>query len=88
MFLTIFALLLSVSSAVFEKKHYENDQPAIVFAEIASVKAEPKNEATVAFMLHEGTKVYIQERLDNWIKIQLADGTDGWIEKEDIKELK
>jgi tetratricopeptide (TPR) repeat protein len=88
MFLVLVVLLLSVSSAVFEKSHYENDQPAIVFAEIAPVKSEPKNDASDAFVLHEGTKVYIQESLDNWVKIQLADGTEGWIEKGNVKEVK
>ena len=88
MFFAFFVLLLSVLSAVFEKTHYENDQPAIVFAEIAPVKSEPKKEASDAFVLHEGTKVYIQESLDNWMKIQLPDGTEGWIEKGNIKRLK
>lgn len=88
MFLTLFVLLLSLLSAFFEKSQYQNDKPAIVYAEIASVKSEPKKEASDAFVLHEGTKVYIQERLDNWVKIQLLDGNDGWIEKETIKELK
>ena len=88
MFLVLFTLLLSVSSAIFEKSHYQNDQPAIVFAEAAPVKSEPKKESADAFVLHEGTKVFIQENLDNWLKIQLADGTDGWIEKENVKELK
>jgi tetratricopeptide (TPR) repeat protein len=88
MFLVLVVLLLSVSSAVFEKSHYENDQPAIVFTEIVPVKSEPKNDASDAFVLHEGTKVYIQESLDNWVKIQLADGTEGWIEKGNVKEVK
>lgn len=88
MFLAIFFLLLSVLSAVFEKRHYENHQPAIVYAEIAPVKAEPKTEAPDTFVLHEGTKVFIQEKLDHWTKIQLSDGTDGWIEQVNIKPLK
>ncbi len=88
MFLTLFLLLVSVLSAVFEKRQYENHQPAIVFAEIAPVKSEPKSEAPDTFVLHEGTKVYIQEKLDHWTKIQLSDGTDGWIEQGNIKPLK
>jgi len=28
------------------------------------------------------------ETLDNWKKIELSDGTDGWIEGTAIKELK
>lgn len=88
MFLSVFVLVLSILSALFEKSHWENDQPAIVFAEIAPVKSEPKTDVPDAFVLHEGTKVQIQENLDNWMKIKLADGTEGWIEKNNIKKLK
>jgi SH3-like domain-containing protein len=55
---------------------------------VASVKSEPKVGAADAFMLHEGTKVYIVETLDNWNKIQLTDGNEGWIENSAIKRLK
>ena len=88
MFFVMLLLLVSVSSAIFEKNQYNNDQPAIVFSEIVSVKNEPKNGATDAFVIHEGTKVYVIESLDNWDKIQLTDGTEGWIENSAIKRLK
>ena len=88
MFFVMLLLLVSVSSAIFEKNQYNNDQPAIVFSEVVSVKSEPKNGATDAFVLHEGTKVYVIESLDNWDKIQLTDGNEGWIENSAIKRLK
>ncbi len=88
LFFIFFLVLLSVGSAFFEKNQNQNDRPAIVFAEVVSVKSEPKETASDAFILHEGTKVYVKETLDNWLKIQLADGTDGWIEKGNVKELK
>ena len=88
MFVILFGLLLSVFAAIFEKQHYVSDQPAIVFAEVAPVKPEPKTDAADAFVLHEGTKVYIQETLDNWLKIELPDGTEGWIDAGNVKKLK
>ena len=88
MFVVMLLLLVSVSSAIFEKNQFNNDQPAIVFSEVVSVKSEPKVGAADAFLLHEGTKVYIMETLDNWNKIQLTDGNEGWIEKGAIKRLK
>jgi tetratricopeptide (TPR) repeat protein len=88
MFFVMLLLIVSVAAAIFEKNQYNNDQPAIVFSEIVSVKSEPKNGATDAFVLHEGTKVYVIESLDNWDKIQLTDGTEGWIESSAIKRLK
>lgn len=88
MFFVMLLLIVSVAAAIFEKNQYNNDQPAIVFSEIVSVKSEPKNGATDAFVIHEGTKVYVIESLDNWDKIQLTDGNEGWIENSAIKRLK
>jgi tetratricopeptide (TPR) repeat protein len=88
MFVLLFLILISVSSAISEKNHYENDRPAIVFAEIVLVKSEPQNASNTVFTLHEGTKVFVLETLDSWKKIQLTDGTEGWIEKTAIKEVK
>lgn len=88
MFGLVFMLLISISAAIFEKNRYENEKPAIVFAEIAEVKSEPQKLSSNIFVLHEGTKVFVEETLDNWKKIQLTDGTEGWIEKNAIKEVK
>ena len=71
-----------------EKNHYESEKPAIVFSEMVSVKSEPQNDSNSIFTLHEGTKVFILETLNNWKKIQLTDGTEGWIEKTAIREVK
>ena len=88
MFALLFLLLISVTSAISEKDHYEREKPAIVFAEIVLVKSEPQSASNTVFTLHEGTKVFVLEALDNWKKIQLTDGTEGWIEKTAIKEVK
>lgn len=88
MFLLVFALLISMVSALFEKSHYDNDRPAIVFSEVASVKSEPRITAADAFVLHEGTKVMVLEKTANWKKIELLDGTIGWIESGHIREVK
>ncbi len=88
MFVLLFLLLISVAAAISEKDHYENEKPAIVFAEMVLVKSEPQSASNTVFTLHEGTKVFVLEILDNWKKIQLTDGTEGWIEKTAIKEVK
>ncbi|MBX9808756.1 MAG: tetratricopeptide repeat protein [Flavobacteriaceae bacterium] len=88
MFVLLFLLLISVSAAISEKNDFENQRPAIVFAEMVLVKSEPQKASTTVFTLHEGTKVFVQETLENWKKIKLTDGTEGWIEKSAIKEVK
>jgi tetratricopeptide (TPR) repeat protein len=87
MFVVALAILISFSSGMYEKNRITNEKPAIVFAEKVNIKSEPKPASSTAFVLHEGTKVYILESIANWKKIQLADETTGWIESESIKEL-
>ena len=88
MFIVLLFVLMSVAAAFFEKSHFDNERPAIVFAESADVRSEPQNASSSVFILHEGTKVYVEETLDNWKKIQLTDGTEGWIDSKAIKEVK
>ena len=88
MFVILLGITLSVSAGIFERNRLENEKPAIVFAETAPVKSEPKTASPDSFILHEGTKVYILESIANWKKIELTDETTGWIESSAIKELK
>lgn len=88
MFVIPVFMVMSIFSAWFEHHLYEQEQPAIVFTEMVPVKNEPRENASEAFVLHEGTKVYILETLDNWNKIQLADESEGWIMADAIKPLK
>ena len=87
MFLILFGIVVSVASGIYEKNRISNDKPAIVFAENASVKGEPKSSSTETILLHEGTKVYVLESIANWKKVQLTDETTGWIQEDAIKEL-
>ena len=68
-------------------KYVTNTRTAIIFAQQTSVKSAPTKSSEVNFLLHEGTKVFVLESLDNWIKIKIADGKMGWIEEDDMKEL-
>jgi tetratricopeptide (TPR) repeat protein len=81
-------ILLSIIAAIFEKDRYTSERPAIVFAISAPVKSEPKPNASDVIVLHEGTKVYVLESLENWRRVELPDGSDGWMETSVIKEIK
>ena len=88
MFLWLMGIVLSAASGFYEKSRNENERPAIVFAEVADVRSEPQNASATTFVLHAGTKVYVEETLGYWKKIQLTDGTEGWIDARSIKEVK
>ena len=87
---SIASLLLVFVSAALAYHNYnltQKDQPAIVFAKESVIKNEPNLRSNEAFKLHEGTKVQILDTVNNWKKIQLADGKTGWVLSEDIKAL-
>jgi tetratricopeptide (TPR) repeat protein len=88
MFVAVFGAVLSIFAAFFVKSHQDGQNPAIIFAEVISVKAEPDNDAAEAFVLHAGTKVNVTETLDGWKKIQLPDENVGWLPKSVLKEVK
>jgi len=88
MFLVLLVIIISSLSAIFERDAYKNDRPAIVFDAVLAVKAEPKLASQDIVVLHEGTKIYVIDTLENWKKIQIPDATEGWVEDKTIKELK
>ena len=87
-FAFLFLSLLALLFAYIQYNNYKAEQPAIIFAAEVAVKSEPNPRSEEAFLLHEGTKVQVVEQLNEWKKIQLADGSTGWIPKESLKMLK
>ena len=84
----LFGIIICLLSAYSEKSRLQNENPAIVFGETITVKAEPKKSSQDAFVLHEGTKVFIVDSVANWKKIQLTDETTGWVEEQAIRSLR
>ncbi len=88
MFVFILLGVLCFFAAHFFTQFATKDKAAIVFEDSIEVKSEPKEDAETAFTLHEGTKVYVKETLENYNRIQLADKTEGWILSTAIKEIR
>ena len=85
--LSLVILIFAVSMAFRSFHKFENKKEAIVFAEVSEVKNGPRMSEETAFKLHEGTKVTIMQTEDEWVRILLADGKDGWLHEDDIKPL-
>ncbi|WP_133547613.1 SH3 domain-containing protein [Salegentibacter sp. 24] len=88
--LAVFIFLLGCTSVIFAFQQQEiqfNNQFAIIFAEEAAVKNEPSPRGEAAFKLHAGTKAKVLENYQGWVKIELPNGTQGWIENNNLKRL-
>lgn len=87
---SIFSVVVCIAALVMAFQTYmdfNKNKPAIIFAEKTEVKGEPTMGSETAFELHEGTKVQIIGNEQNWVRIELADGKDGWMPVNDLKQL-
>jgi tetratricopeptide (TPR) repeat protein len=85
---TLLALIFSIGSIYFAFKTYNSENErlnAIIFNPSVYVKSAPDLGATDLFILHEGTKVRILDRVNNWIEIKIENGNVGWISKDALQ---
>lgn len=76
-------LLLSISCKLIENNLRKYDR-AIVFVPVLTAKTSPDDNGKDMFLLHEGTKVLVRENFNEWTKIQLPNGEQGWVISEAI----
>ena len=75
-FISIILFALSASSRV----HYEKDGNfGIIMTNTSYVKSSPKEESTDLFILHEGSKCEVLDKVGDWIEVKIMDGNKGWI---------
>lgn len=85
--LFLFFSLSSVSLGFLRADQLKSQNFAIILAEEVGVSSEPNSRGEDLFFLHEGTKVEVLEDFQEWHKIELANGNQGWIQQEAIKKL-
>tara|TARA_B100001113_G_scaffold137737_1_gene113030 strand:+ start:453 stop:1190 length:738 start_codon:yes stop_codon:yes gene_type:complete len=83
--LLIIAIVILIIN--IEKKELNNEKFAIVFDKEVEVWSEPNRISELKFLLHEGTKVKQIDTIQDWVNIQLENGTLGWIQSSTIKIL-
>lgn len=83
--LAVFLVILSLLIVKINRE--ENVISGVVIEQSATVKTSPDDKSTDAFVIHEGLKVNLEDRLDNWIKIRLADGKVGWVESNAVEKI-
>jgi|TARA_B110000116_G_C16687308_1_gene513567 tetratricopeptide (TPR) repeat protein len=81
--------LLSTSFIILHNKEniIEENNAGIVFEKQINVQSEPNFRSDILFNLNEGTKIIVLEKLEEWLKIRIANGAEGWIENKSIKFL-
>jgi len=80
-----FFLILSLFSFFLTSQKYasfKNHDEAIVFTPSITIKSSPTKNSVDLFVIHEGTKVTILDKVGNWRKIKIENGSIGWMENQ------
>ena len=86
-FIILMIGLIVVFTINYEKKKLNNEKFAIIYDKEIEVWSEPNKISELKFILHEGTKVKQVDTIQDWVNIQLENGTLGWIQSSSIKTL-
>ena len=86
LYLVIFSFFLFF---ITTKKYNQNInvKEAIIYSSVINVMSAPSEQSTNLFSLHIGTKVKIEDQIENWVNIRIANGKKGWVLIENLKEI-
>lgn len=83
-----FSLLFVCSLAMGASQYKRLHTPyAIVMADTVNVKSSPEERSETKFVLHEGSKVKIEDRIGNYCKIRIKNGSRGWIPEQSMERI-
>jgi tetratricopeptide (TPR) repeat protein len=80
--LAILLILVSLASLAFtlrNKNMVYDSRKAIIFNPAVNGKSSPDSSGTDLFVIHEGTKVTVEDEVGEWFEIKLSDGNKGWV---------
>jgi SH3-like domain-containing protein len=80
--LALSLLIISLTSLTFSVRNrslVRESHKGIIFSPVVNGKSSPDNSGTDLFVLHEGTKVLVEDEVGEWFEIRLSDGNKGWV---------
>jgi tetratricopeptide (TPR) repeat protein len=83
-------LVFAIASITFSMRNkalvYDSHK-AIITVPAVSGKSSPDNSGTDLFVLHEGTKVSVEDEVGEWLEIRLSDGNKGWVPLNSLNKI-
>lgn len=89
-YITLIFFVFTTLSGILTYQKYSSaleHKEAIVYDPSVTVKSSPTQNAVDLFVIHEGTKVQIIDRIDSWTEIKIRNGSVGWLPNSTIKEI-
>ncbi len=89
-FVGVVLIVFAVASFTLASDKYNDNidhREAIVFTPSITVKSSPTPNAVDLFVVHDGTKVEITDRIDEWVEIKIQNGSVGWLPADAVREI-
>lgn len=83
----LFVMILVFSIWMTRLSIETSENYGILCAKNATVKVSPDFQSNDAFMIHEGIKFSLEEKINSWYKIKLADGKLGWLHQDVVGKI-
>jgi len=84
---TLAFFLVTFSSARSRHRDIVNPDAGIILAPSVVVRSSPSTSGTELFILHEGTKIEVNEEVSGWQNVKVIDGREGWIMTQDFESI-
>ncbi len=65
----------------------EDPGTAIIMEGSQVIRSAPRQSGKELFILHEGTKIWLENEVEEWIEIRLSDGRKGWLPHSAIERI-
>lgn len=79
--------LLSCGGLLVLKVQQRGEVAAIVLNAEALGRSGPGDDFLQVFVLHEGTKVFVERREGSWFLVRLSNGVGGWVKRDVLGKI-
>ena len=83
-FVVLLLLILSIIFARKESVRHQNQPEAIIIKSVVTAKSTPNRSGADLFIIHEGLKVGISDKVSEWYEIRLPNGEKGWVTEGEV----
>jgi tetratricopeptide (TPR) repeat protein len=83
--LALIFFIFTLSAALSQHKRTVYPEYGIIVSPSVVVRSTPSETGNELFILHEGTRVRVNEEVTGWHNIRIIDGREGWVRSPDFE---
>lgn len=79
--------ILSTITGIQSHRELKAAREGVIFTPTVTVKSSPAENSVDLFVIHEGTKVQVLDRVEGWSEIRILNGSVGWVKNSDYRSI-